>query len=222
MASDTVSLTASDGHQLQAYVAHPEGEPKAGLLILQEIFGVNEHIRSVADSYAAEGYLAVAPCMFDRVEPGIELDYTDFNAARETMGKLDREQCVADMAAAAEYARSAGKVGIVGYCWGGAMADLAACHGLVDAAVSYYGRMTVEWCKELTPQCPVLYHYGERDQLIPLEVIEQIASKRPGHEVRVWGGADHGFSCDARDSYHKASAQQARALTLGHFAKHLA
>jgi carboxymethylenebutenolidase len=219
MNTETVTLTASDGHQLSAYVAHPEGKPKAGLLVLQEIFGVNEHIRNVADGFAADGYLVVTPAMFDRVKPGIELGYDNFEAARETMAELELENCVKDMAAAADYARSAGKVGIVGYCWGGAMADLAACHGLVDAAVSYYGRMTVEWLDK-QPQCPVLYHYGERDPLIPSQTIEQIARKRDG-KVRVWGGAGHGFNCDERPEFHKHSATQARLLTLEHFAKHL-
>jgi len=224
MKTETVTLTASDGHKLSAYVAHPEGEPTAALLVLQEIFGVNEHIRSVADDYAADGFLVIAPAMFDRVKPGIELGYDNFETALEIMSQLDREDCIKDIAAAADYARSAGKgntlnIGIVGYCWGGAMADLAACHGLADAAVSYYGRMTIEWLN-LQPQCPVLYHYGEKDPLIPWQTIEQIARKRDG-EVRVWGGAGHGFNCDARPEYHKASAEQARKLTLKHFAANL-
>lgn len=221
MRNETLTLTAADGHKLTAYVAHPEGTPKAGLLVLQEIFGVNEHIRSVADGFAADGYLAIAPAMFDRVQAGIELGYDDFEKARAYMGELQRDNCVADMTAAADFARSAGKVGIVGYCWGGAMADLAACHGIVDAAVSYYGRMTVEWL-DLTPQCPVLYHFGETDQLIPLQLIEDIAKKRAGHEIRVWGGAGHGFNCDSRPEFRKAQAKAARELTLGHFAEHLA
>ncbi len=219
MASETISLTASDGHQLQAYVARPEGTPRAGLVVLQEIFGVNEHIRSVADGFAADGYLAVAPAMFDRAEPGVELGYEDFTQARSYVEKITRDDWVKDIAAAADYARAAGKVGAVGYCWGGALADLAACHGLVDAGVSYYGRMTVEWL-ELQPQCPMLYHYGETDTLIPLEIVEKITRKRDG-EVRVWGGAGHGFNCEARSSFHKKVAEQARQLTLSFLAEHL-
>jgi len=222
MNTETISLTTADGHTLSAWLARPDTAPRAGLLVIQEIFGVNPHIRRVTESFAADGYLALAPAMFDRVEPGIELGYTDFEKARATMEKLDREQCVADMAAAADWLRQQGctKVGIVGYCWGGAMADLAACHGIVDAAVSYYGRMTVEWLN-LQPQCPVLYHFGETDPLIPLQTVEDIAAKRPGHAIRVWGGAGHGFSCDERPDYHKHSATEARKLTLEHFAKHL-
>ena len=219
MASETISLTASDSHQLQAYVARPEGTPRAALVVLQEIFGVNEHIRSVADGFAADGYLAVAPAMFDRAEPGVELGYEDFAQARSYVEKISRDDWVKDIAAAAEYARASGKVGAVGYCWGGALANFAACHGLVDAGVSYYGRMTVEWL-ELQPQCPMLYHYGETDTLIPLEIVEKISRKRDG-EVRVWGGAGHGFNCEARSSFHKKVAEQARQRTLSFLAEHL-
>lgn len=208
----TIRVEAADGHTLSAYVARPDGEPLGGLLVLQEIFGVNAHIREVTENFAAAGYLAIAPAMFDRVGPGIELDYSDFTQARQTMAKLTREQCVADMAAAAEYASQAGKVGIVGYCWGGAMADLAACHGLVEAGVSYYGRMTVEWL-DLQPQCPMIYHYGERDALIPLQLVEDIAARRSG-QVYVWGGADHGFCCTERPQYHPLSATKAQEITL--------
>lgn len=217
--SEYVNLEAADGHRLQAWVARPGGRPRAGLLVLQEIFGVNRHIRSVADGFAAEGYLAVAPAMFDRVEAGIELGYDDFERARETMAKLDREACVADMRAAADFAREAGHVGIVGYCWGGAMADLAACHGLVDAAVSYYGRMTVEWL-DLQPQCPVLYHFGAKDPLIPPETVEQITGARSG-KAHVWPDAGHGFNCDERADYDAETADEARRLTLEFLAEHL-
>lgn len=219
MSTATAQLTAPDGHRLEAFVAQPDGTPRGGLLVLQEIFGVNAHIREVAAGFAAEGFLAVAPAMFDRVESGLTLDYSEFTRARETMAQLQREQCVADMAAAAEFAGQAGRVGIVGYCWGGAMADLAACHGLVQAGVSYYGRMTVEWL-DLKPRCPMLYHYGERDELIPLQTVEEIARHRDG-EVQVWGGADHGFNCTERPSFHQPSATKARAITLAFFAEHL-
>jgi carboxymethylenebutenolidase len=219
MKTETITLAAEDGHELEAYVAHPEGTPKAGLLVLQEIFGLTDHILEVAREFAEDDYLVVVPAMFDRVKKGVVLDYTDFEAARETMAKLDLDNCAKDMQAAADYARSAGKVGIVGYCWGGAMADWAACHDSVDAAVSYYGRMTVEWL-DREPACPMLYHYGDRDALIPADIIEKIQRKRKGH-VRVWGNADHGFNCKDRPQYHKAAAAHARELTLGFFQRHL-
>jgi carboxymethylenebutenolidase len=217
--TETVTLTAGDEHSLTAYVAHPEGTPKGGIVILQEIFGLTDHIRGMAEQFAAAGYLSIAPAMFDRVEPNIVLDYTDFDTARATMDKLDRDQCVLDMQAATEYAASAGKVGIVGFCWGGAMADLAACNDLVSAAVSYYGRMTIEWLDQ-HPTCPVFYHYGEVDQLISLETIEKIQRKRSGN-VRIWGAADHGFCCEDRPSFNKQATRASMNLTLEFFAEHL-
>ena len=219
MISETITLTADDGHELQAFVARPAGTPKGGIVVIQEIFGLTDHIRDVTEKFAGQGYLAIAPAMFDRVKPGIVLDYTDFDAARATMAQLDLEQCVVDIRAAAEHARPAGKVGIIGFCWGGAMADLAACHGLADAGVSYYGRMTVEWLDK-QPTCPMLYHYGDRDQLIPADLIEKIQRARRA-KVCVWGDADHGFMCEDRPSYHKSSARQSMDITLDFFAEHL-
>ncbi len=213
--SETISLAASDGHELSAYIATPEGTPKGGLVVMQEIFGLNEHIKKVTDGFAADGYLAIAPAMFDRVGKDIVPGYDDFQTAIDTMGKLDREQSVLDMQAAADHVRSAGKVAAVGFCWGGSMADLAACHGLVDVAVSYYGRGTVDWLDK-HPQCPVLYHFGEKDPLIPLQTVEDIRKSRSNDhcKVHVWGGAGHGFNCDSRPEYHKPSATKAYAETL--------
>jgi carboxymethylenebutenolidase len=220
MTTEFISLTAEDSHELQAYIARPEGTPKGGIVIIQEIFGLTDHIRNITDKFAEQGYLAVAPAMFDRIKPGIVLDYTDFDTARETMGKLDQEKSISDIRAAAEYARSAGKVGVIGFCWGGAMADLAACNGLVDAGVSYYGRMTVEWLDK-QPTCPMLYHYGDRDQLIPAKTIETIQRARKA-KVNIWGNADHGFCCEDRPSYHKSSAKQSMEVTLKFLAENLA
>jgi carboxymethylenebutenolidase len=219
MTTETVSLTAEDGHKLDAYVAHPDGKPKGGIVVIQEIFGLTEHIRAMTEKFAAEGYLAVAPAMFDRVEKNTVVDYDDFEKAISTMGMLDREQSIGDIRAAVEYAKSAGKVGAIGFCWGGSMADLTACNGMVDAGVSYYGRATVEWLDQ-QPTCPMFYHYGEIDKLISLETIEKIQHKRKGN-VRIWGGADHGFCCENRPSFHKQAAQSSFELTLEFFAEHL-
>ncbi|MGI9344545.1 MAG: dienelactone hydrolase family protein, partial [Gammaproteobacteria bacterium] len=150
---DWIALTADDGHELKAYRSEPPGTPKGGVVILQEIFGITGHIQRVADQYAAAGYVAIAPSLFDRIRPDIVLDYADVEEARGIMMSLDREKVPADIAAAIAAARaiartaagSAGKVAAIGYCWGGAMADFAACRTDVDAAVSYYGRATVEW-----------------------------------------------------------------------------
>jgi carboxymethylenebutenolidase len=219
MSTETVVLSTEDGHSLDAYVARPDGTPKGGIVVIQEIFGLTGHIKIMTEQFAAAGYLAVAPAMFDRVNKNAVLDYADFDTARETMAKLDREQSVLDMKAAVDYASSAGNVGIIGFCWGGAMADLAGCNDLVSAAVSYYGRMTIEWL-DLHPTCPTLYHYGEIDQLIPLETIEKIQRKRSGL-VRVWGNADHGFCSEGRPSFHKQAARDSMELTLEFFAEHL-
>ena len=219
MTTEIISLKTDDGHELQAYVARPDGEAKGGVVVIQEIFGLTEHIRTMTERFAAAGYLAIAPAIFDRVKPEMVLDYSDFDTARETMGKLDRDQSVSDIKAAVEYVRTAGKVGVIGFCWGGSMADLTACNGLVDVGVSYYGRMTMEWL-DLQPTCPMLYHYGDRDALIPADIIEKIQRKRKG-QVYTWGSADHGFLCEDRPQYHKASAKQSMEITLEFLQEHL-
>ena len=210
---ETVQLAASDGHQLGAYLAKPDGAPRAGLVLLQEVFGVTDHIRRVTDGFAAEGYLAIAPSLFDRVEPGITLPYTDVERGREVMLKLDRERSVLDIAAAADAVRTAGKVVSVGYCWGGAMADLAACRLELAGAVSYYGRMITEWL-ELEPNCPVLYHFGGNDALIPMTTLQQIRGGRPDGIMYLYPEAGHGFNCDERDDFDPDSAGQALDRTL--------
>jgi carboxymethylenebutenolidase len=215
-----LELQASDGHRLQAYRAAPTGKPRAGLVVLQEIFGVNGHIRHVADRFAAQGYLAIAPALFDRVRPGIELGYDEIDAGRELMMKLDREDTIRDITAAVTGARTAGKVAAIGYCWGGALADLAACRCGVDAAVSYYGRHTATWL-ELEPQCPVMYHFGGLDPLIPLETVHAIQEGRPNGTFFLYPEAGHGFNCDERHEYHAASAALALRRTLEFFEEHL-
>jgi carboxymethylenebutenolidase len=210
---DDIQLTAGDGHQLQAYVAAPAGVPRGGLVVIQEVFGVTPHIRQVTDRFAAQGYLAVAPAMFDRVQPGTALAYTEVERGRDLMLQLDREQSVLDMAAAVDAVREAGQVGAVGYCWGGAMADLAACRLDIAGAVSYYGRMIVEWLA-LRPRCPVLYHFGGQDPLIPPETVQQIRNARPDGVFYLYPAAGHGFNCEDREDYEPDSAAQALERTL--------
>jgi carboxymethylenebutenolidase len=215
-----IDLQASDGHRFQAYRATPPGQPRAGLVVLQEIFGVNTHIRALADQFAQRGYYAIAPALFDRVRSGIELGYEQVEAGRDVMLKLERENTIRDMAAAINAARAGGKVGAVGYCWGGALADLAACRCEIDAAVAYYGRHTATWL-DLTPKCPVMYHFGGLDPLIPLETVHAIQDGRPDGTFFLYPEAGHGFSCDERHEYHAPSAELALRRTLEFFEEHL-
>lgn len=215
-----IEIQASDGHRLQAWRVAPAGRPKAGLVLLQEIFGVNQHMRRLAGDFAAQGYLAIVPGLFDRVRPGAEFGYSEVDAARELMLKLDRENTIRDITAAVAAVRTAGKVGAVGYCWGGALADLAACRCGVDAAVSYYGRHTATWL-ELKPRCPVMYHFGGRDPLIPLEIVHAIQEGRPEGTFFLYPEAGHGFNCDERPEYHAPSAALALQRTLEFLQEHL-
>jgi carboxymethylenebutenolidase len=210
---EMIQLTASDGHQLSAYRADPSESARGGVVVIQEIFGITNHIKAVADEYAANGYLTIAPAMFDRIQKNLLFAYDDVEQARELMLQLDLDKAVDDMAAAADMAREAGNVAVIGYCWGGAMADLAACSGKADAAVAYYGRMIVEWL-DSKPACPVMYHFGEIDPLIPPEMVGQIKAARPGGVFHTYAEAGHGFNCKERADYHPASAALALKRTL--------
>jgi len=215
------TLQAADGHRLAAYRAVPAGKPRGALVVVQEIFGVNSHIRAVADGYAADGWLAIAPAMFDRVERGIELGYTpaDIERGRELKGGCSNDHALLDIAAAVDTVRSAGKVAVIGYCWGGTLAWLAACRqpGL-SAAVSYYGGGIGELV-DLTPRCPVLAHFGERDASIPLTVAEALRTAHPEVEIHVYP-AGHGFNCDQRGSFDATSAALARERSLAFLNAH--
>src|ERR1700752_194897 len=207
-----VTLKADDGHQLNAYVATPTGEPIAGLVVIQEVFGVNAHIRSVTDGWAKDGFLAVAPALFDRIERGVDLKYEgeDTQKAMEIRKKLNTDDMLKDTSAAIDYARkqSGKKTGIVGYCLGGSVAWLAACRLNVDAAVGYYGGYIAQHASE-KPKCPVMLHFGEKDSHIPMEAVDKIKAAHPEVPVYLYE-AGHGFNCDVRSSYDPASAKLAR------------
>jgi carboxymethylenebutenolidase len=191
-------------------------------VVVQEIFGVNSHIRAVTDGYAKEGYVAIAPCLFDRVRRGIELGYTPagMQEGRGYVAQLKQEQVLADLAAAIAVVHNSGRVGAVGYCWGGKIAYVAACNLTLACAVVYYGgSITQELAKR--PKCPVMYHFGERDAHIPPSDIDKIKAAHPQGEFYLYP-ADHGFNCDQRDSYDAASAALARERSLAFFAKHVA
>lgn len=219
---ETIELTTSDGAKIGAYRARPTGTPKAGLVVIQEIFGVNHHIRAVADRYAAEGYLVVAPALFDRVEKGIELGYdaSAFPKAMELRGKLNIDNSVADVTAAVKVAAQAGKVGVVGYCWGGLLAYVASARiPGVAAAVGYYGGGIVNQL-EHAPKAPLMLHFGERDAHIPLTDVDKIRAAHKHVPIYTYP-ADHGFNCDERASYDAPSAKLALERTLAFFADHL-
>lgn len=218
-----ISLQAADGQELGAYVAHPDREPIAGLVVVQEIFGVNAHIRRVTDGWARDGFLAVAPALFDRIELNVELSYEGADALRAMsfIPRLDIEKCALDVRAAVDYATKATgkKVGVVGYCLGGTLAWLAAARMPVEAAVGYYGGRIAQYAGE-TPRCPVMLHFGTQDAHIPAEEVEKVHLAHPEVEI-FWYDAGHGFNCDARASYNAEAAAMARERTLKFFDEHL-
>jgi carboxymethylenebutenolidase len=220
-------LKVPDGQAIPAYVAQPAGQPKGGIVVIQEIFGVNQHIREVTDGYAAQGYLAVAPAIFHRVKPQVELGYQpdDMSAGmalKAATEALPSPGVMQDIQAAIELAAQAGKVGIVGFCYGGLLTWRAACtlDGL-SAAVPYYGggSTTPDEIKR-QPKVPVLAHFGDKDKHISLESVEAFKKAHPEVEVHIYS-ADHGFNCDHRGSYNEPAAKLARDRTLEFFAKHL-
>lgn len=218
-----IRLTASDNFQFGGYRADPTGSARGALVVIQEIFGVNHHIRNICDRYAREGYVAVAPSIFDRTEPNFQSGYSpeEIAVARKFVANPDWEAMLRDTQAAIESVKDVGPVGIVGFCLGGSVAYAAATKlsGL-RAAVGYYGGAIVRFADD-KPKAPTLLHFGEKDSGIPLSDVEAIRAKRPDVEIYVYPGAQHGFSCDERASYDKASADLAGQRTLAFFAKHL-
>ena len=225
--SNFIDLKAADGFNFPAYVAQPQGKPRGAVVVLQEIFGVNSHIRQVADGYAAEGYLAVAPATFHRVKAGVELGYTAEDvtagaALKAQIEALPAPGVLQDIQAAIKHASQAGKVGIVGYCWGGLLTWRAACllDGLSAAAPYYGGGSTLPAEIARNPGVPVMAHFGDQDQHIPLESVRAFEKAHPEVEVLVYS-ANHGFNCDQRGSYDEAAAKSAKQRTLAFFAKHV-
>jgi carboxymethylenebutenolidase len=216
-----ISLTAADGHRLAAYRAGPQNADRA-LVVVQEIFGVNRHIRGVCERFAAEGYAVIAPALFDRVGPGIELGYeaADVAQGRELRGKIDAGLTVLDILAAAAALPRGARRGIVGYCWGGTVAWHGATRTSAFAAsCGWYGG-GIAAAKDEVARCPVQLHFGEADASIPMTDVAAIRAAQPGVEVHVYPGG-HGFGCDERGSYVEADYRLAQARTLEFLAKHL-
>jgi carboxymethylenebutenolidase len=220
---EMITLTAADGHRLSAYRATPPGKPRGALVVVQEIFGVNSHIKKITDGFAADGYVAIAPALFDRVERDYETGYApaDIERGRMVRGKLQIEDAVKDVTAAVKEAQQTGlKVGVVGYCFGGTVAWLAATRiPGVAAASSFYGGGVADAAGE-QPRCPVVFHFGETDASIPKDHWDRIKAQHPTIPMHIYP-AGHGFSCDERGSFHEPSARLARQRTIDFFKEHV-
>ena len=217
-----IELKPEGAGPIAAWRADPAGAARGGIVVIQEIFGVNAHIREVTDRFAAAGYLAVAPAIFDRIEKGFDVGYDpDFRArGMSVVGKVDFEQVLRDAAAAIAVAKEGGKVGIVGYCFGGSVAWAAAARLAGPfAAVGYYGGQILAM-KALEPKVSTMLHFGEKDQHIPVAGVRELAAAHPDVPVHIYP-ADHGFNCDHRASYDAPSAALAWDRTLEFFGKHL-
>jgi carboxymethylenebutenolidase len=218
-----ITLTSKDGFQLGAYKAEPQGKPRGAIVVIQEIFGVNHHIRSVTDRYAQLGYVAIAPALFDRGEKNFQSGYDGaaMDKARGFAGKIPLDQRLADTQAAIDAVKSAGKVAVLGYCMGGSIAFLSATRlNNVAAAVGYYGGQIAQFCSE-KPKAPVMLHFGEKDQSIPLTDVEKIKAAQSGVPIFVYAGAGHGFHCDERGSFNADAAQVAACRSQEFLLKHI-
>jgi carboxymethylenebutenolidase len=218
----TLTLTASDGHEFSAYRADPAGKPRGGLVVVQEIFGVNQHMREVCDLFADHGYASLAPALFDRAERDVELGYQgdDVARGRDVRAKVSWDDALKDTQAAIDAIADAGKVGVIGYCWGGSIAWRAATQLKgIACAIGYYGGMIAQF-KDEKPKVPVLLHFGENDASIPMSDVEVIRQVHPEVPIHTYP-AGHGFSCDHRASFHKPSHEQALRRSLTFLAAHL-
>jgi carboxymethylenebutenolidase len=225
-----IHLKAADGFSVPAYLALPAGKAKAAIVVLQEIFGVNSHIQAVTDRFAAQGYLAIAPAMFERVTPGVSLGYqgddmTTGMGLKAAVTNLPGPGVMQDIQAAIDYAaqQSGGKVGVIGFCWGGLLTWQSACtlSGISAAAPYYGGGMTAPSEVARQPTCPVVAHFGDKDHYIPMDGVHAFAAAQPTVTVHTYA-ADHGFNCDQRGSFNPPAADLARERTLAFFAEKLA
>ena len=220
--STQLELTAADGHRVAAYRADPTGTPRGAIVVVQEIFGVNSHIRSVVDRFAADGYVAIAPAMFDRVERGVDLGYTPdaIKRGRDLKAQITTEWMTRDVEAAIANVAAAGKVALVGYCWGGFVTWMCAHHAKgLACAVDYYGSGTVE-NGDLRPRVPLMGHFSDHDGSLPTDKVQALASKHDNVQIFIYP-AEHGFNCDVRGSYDAGAAKLARERTLQFFGQHI-
>ena len=219
---EMIRLTSADNHEFDAYKAVPSGTPKGGICVIQEIFGVNAHIKEVVDGFAADGYLAIAPSVYDRVERMANLGYSpeDMQAGRDLRAKVGDDGPMIDIAATVQELQSAGKVGTVGYCWGGTLSFLASARVEgIAAAVIYYGGQIVPY-KDENSKVPLQMHFGDLDAGIPMEDVNLIKTAQPQADVHIYH-ADHGFNCDHRSQYDEESCKHARERTRSFFGKYV-
>lgn len=217
-----IQLKAEDGHPLQAWLAEPNGAPRGGIVVLQEIFGVNSHIRDVCDRLAAQGWLAIAPALFDRVERNRELGYgpEQATAGRAVRNRISDDEALRDVQTAIARASSAGKVAVMGFCWGGTLTWLAAARlPGIACGVAYYGT-NIHAHRTEQPRVPVLMHFGEQDKNIPLEHVAEIAAAHPEQLLHRYD-AGHGFNCDQRPAFDAPSAALAGERTQHFLESHL-
>ncbi|MBK8176068.1 MAG: dienelactone hydrolase family protein [Rhodospirillales bacterium] len=219
---EVIRLRAEDGHEFTAWHAETVPPRKGAVVVVQEIFGVNAHIRSVCERFAAAGYTAIAPALFDRLRSGVELGYDEAGIVegRDLVAALGWDSPMREIAASAKALRADGAVGVVGYCWGGSVTFLAACRLNIGCAAAYYGRHIVDFLSE-RPRCPVTFHFGAEDALIPAENVEKVRAAYPQAPLWVYDGAGHGFNCDQRPDFRPAAANAALIRTLDLFAQHL-
>ena len=215
-----ITLTAPDGHQLSAY-ENTMANSKVGMVVIQEIFGVNEHIRTVVDRFQAQGFHSLAPALFDRIEKNVQLGYQgeDVEKGRSLRGQLDWDGPLNDIKASVQYLRDQGceKVFVIGFCYGGSLAWLSATRiDGIDGAIGCYGGQVVDFCEE-TPKCPTMLFFGGLDKMIPQSDIDKIQNHQQSLPIHVFPDADHGFNCDLRASFHEESAMAMRKMALDFF-----
>lgn len=224
-----IQLKAADGTPFPAYLAEPATAAKAAIVVIQEIFGVNAHIREVADAYAKAGFLAIAPAMFHRAQAHVELGYAEADmgtgmALKTAIEALPAPGALQDIQASIDHAHKVcgGKVGVVGYCWGGLLTWRAACllQGLSAAAPYYGGGMTTEAESARQAKVPVMAHFAEEDKWISMASVEAFKMAHPQAQVFTYA-AHHGFNCNHRGAWHAESAALAQQRTLDFFKQHL-
>ena len=219
--SSLVHALAKDGHIVDLYVAKPKSQAVATVIVLQEIFGITDHIQAICQQYATHGYLAVAPALFDRIQKNIVLDYSSIKEGRDYKMQLQDEQVLLDIAAAAATAENDLKVAVIGFCFGGALSYLASTRLNLNCAISYYGGGIAEKYINQKPLCPIMYHFGALDPIIPSTDVAAIQSNHPGGVFHIYEDAGHGFNCSDRRDYHSESAELAFARSLEFLKMHV-